>query len=141
MNQPLVPQKSLPLPKPIEKPIAQYMMKQIATFTRIFPATAPAFFMRESPISSIANPACMNSTSVAVTTTQMALAAMSVLDDGSPPGGPSAIAAMAGAASTNSTAHTGTSRSDLNRMHTLLSQGDMGAAAAPTDGVDVPAGP
>ena len=37
---------------------------------RIFATPVPAFFMREKPISSMANPACMNSTSTAATTTQ-----------------------------------------------------------------------
>ena len=39
-------------------------------FVRIFATPVPAFFMREKPISSMANPACMKSTSTAATTTQ-----------------------------------------------------------------------
>ena len=40
----------------------------------ILPATAPAFFMRDRPISSIANPACMNNTRMAASTTHIWLA-------------------------------------------------------------------
>ncbi len=44
---------------------------------RIFPITAPEFFIRDSPTSSIANPACMNRTRVAPTKTRSVLIAMS----------------------------------------------------------------
>ena len=37
---------------------------------RIFATPVPAFLAREKPISSIAKPACMNSTSTAAMTTQ-----------------------------------------------------------------------
>src|SRR5689334_24801109 len=40
------------------------------------PAMWPAFFIRVRPASRKANPACMNMTSTAVTTTQIVLAAM-----------------------------------------------------------------
>jgi len=49
-------------------------MPKIKTF---LPAMCPAFFMRVSPASRNAKPACMNITRTAVTTTQMVLAAMS----------------------------------------------------------------
>src|SRR5436853_4797386 len=42
-----------------------------------FPAMWPAFFIRVSPASRKAKPACMNITSTAVTTTQIVLAAIS----------------------------------------------------------------
>src|SRR6476660_9942394 len=47
-------------------------MPKIRTF---LPAMCPAFFMRVSPASRNAKPACMNMTSTAVTTTQMVDAA------------------------------------------------------------------
>ena len=77
MNQPLDPMKSFPVPKPIAKPTAQNMRNVTDRLMRIFPITAPAFFMRESPTSSIAKPACMNRTRTAATTTQIELIAMS----------------------------------------------------------------
>ena len=75
MNQPLEPMKSLPVPKANEKPTAQNIRNEIDRLMRIFPITAPAFFMRERPTSSIAKPACMNRTRTAATTTQTWLVA------------------------------------------------------------------
>src|SRR5262252_8721920 len=49
-------------------------MAKIRTF---LPAMWPAFFIRVRPASRKANPACMNMTSTAVTTTQIVDAAMS----------------------------------------------------------------
>src|SRR5882724_13222278 len=48
-------------------------MPKISTF---LPAMCPAFFIRVSPASRNANPACMNITSTAVMTTQMVDAAI-----------------------------------------------------------------
>src|SRR6476661_10341694 len=48
-------------------------MPKINTF---LPAMCPAFFIRVRPASRNANPACMNMTRTAVTTTQIVLAAM-----------------------------------------------------------------
>src|SRR5437763_9606904 len=49
-------------------------MPKIRTF---LPAMCPAFFIRVSPASRKAKPACMNMTRTAVMTTQIVLAAMS----------------------------------------------------------------
>src|SRR5262249_23712585 len=78
---------------------------------------APAFFIRERPISSIAKPACMNRTSTAVITTHIVLlvVARSVTDG-------VAAEASAGTASTSSAA-SGRSRRGRNRMDTLLGPG------------------
>src|SRR5207237_10734118 len=56
-------------------------MPKMSTF---LPAMWPAFFIRVNPASRNANPACMNITSTAVTTTQIVLAATSrsLLDTG-----------------------------------------------------------
>ena len=48
-------------------------MAAIERLVRIFATPVPAFFMREKPISSIAKPACMKSTSTAASTTHMVL--------------------------------------------------------------------
>ena len=71
MNHPPEPAKPLPVAKASEKPTAQNIRNEMARLMTIFPATAPAFFMRERPISSIAKPACMNSTRIAATTTHI----------------------------------------------------------------------
>ena len=81
MNQPLEPMKSLPVPKANEKPIAQNIRKLIDRLMRIFPITAPAFFMRERPTSSMAKPACMNRTRTAAKNTRRVLIAMSGVAD------------------------------------------------------------
>ena len=46
-------------------------MAAIDRLVKIFATPVPAFFMREKPISSMANPACMNRTSTAATITHM----------------------------------------------------------------------
>jgi hypothetical protein len=48
-------------------------MAAIDRLVRIFATPVPAFFAREKPISSMANPACMNRTSTAAITTQRVL--------------------------------------------------------------------
>ena len=78
---------------------------------RIFPITAPAFFMRESPTSSIANPACMKRTRTAAKKTKVVLTAMS----GSVTS--SWAAARAGTSSSITATSTGTSRNDLKRIY------------------------
>ena len=45
-------------------------------FTTIFATTVPTFFMRAKPTSSMAKPACMNSTKHAATTTHTVSAAI-----------------------------------------------------------------
>ena len=73
MNQPLEPMKSFPVPNASENPTAQNIRNAIDTLMRIFPITAPAFFMRDSPTSSIANPACMKRTRTAAMNTKVVL--------------------------------------------------------------------
>ena len=51
-------------------------MEQIAKMRTFFAATCPTFFILVSPASRNANPACMNITRIAATTTQIVLAAM-----------------------------------------------------------------
>src|ERR687886_1684704 len=53
-------------------------MSPMPMFARIFATTLPTFFMREKPTSSIANPACMNSTSIAATITHMVSTATAI---------------------------------------------------------------
>ncbi len=48
-------------------------MAAIERFVRILATPVPAFLPRENPISSIAKPACINSTSTAAMTTHMVL--------------------------------------------------------------------
>src|SRR5205809_2171532 len=50
-------------------------MEQTPKMRTFFAAMCPAFFMRVRPASRKAKPACMNITRIAVTTTQMVLAA------------------------------------------------------------------
>ena len=50
-------------------------MAAIERFVRIFATPVPAFFEREKPISSMAKPACMNSTSTAAKNTSIVLSA------------------------------------------------------------------
>ena len=78
---------------------------------RIFPITAPAFFMRESPTSSIAKPACMKRTRTAAKKTNVVLTAMSVAVTSS------WAAARAGTSSSSTATSAGTSRNDLNRIY------------------------
>ena len=59
------------------KPTAQHTIAAIEKFARIFATTVPAFLPREKPISRNAKPACMNITSRAATSTQIALIASS----------------------------------------------------------------
>ena len=62
---------ALPVPKVMAKPTAQNSRAAMARLTRIFATTLPTFFIREKPTSSIANPACMNSTSTAAMITHI----------------------------------------------------------------------
>ena len=103
--------KSLPVPNPMANPIAQNIRKAIERLMRIFPITAPEFFIRDSPTSSIANPACMNRTRVAPMNTRSELTAMSV-GVGLP-----CERANAGTSSSITAASTGTSRNDLKRIY------------------------
>src|SRR5436309_15871485 len=52
-------------------------MERSAKISTFLPAMCAAFFIRVSPASRKAKPACMNITSTAVTTTQIVLAAIS----------------------------------------------------------------
>src|SRR5215208_6925330 len=88
---------ALPVPKAIAKPTAQNNSAAIARLTRILATTLPTFFIREKPTSSIANPACMNSTSTAATTTHM----VSIASERSLTVGPSCASARPGRASTS----------------------------------------
>ena len=103
--------KSLPVPKASEKPTAQNIRKAIDTLMRIFPITAPAFFMRDSPTSSIANPACMKRTRTAAMNTNVVLTAMSVGVTSS------CAAARAGTSSSSTATRAGTSRNGLKRIY------------------------
>ena len=103
--------KSLPVPKPMAKPMAQNIRNEIDRLMRIFPITAPAFFMRDRPTSSIAKPACMNRTRIAATTTQIELIAMSC-------GVTSCAAARPGTSSSITATSAGTNRNGL-RTHLL----------------------
>src|SRR5256885_11235034 len=76
---------------------------------RIFATPAPAFFIREKPISRNAKPACMNITSTPATITQVVLTADVVSDSV----GPSAAPATAGKASM---AHTAPQRASTARL-------------------------
>src|SRR5919201_397125 len=60
-----------PPEKPSANPTAQKTTAQIEKFIRILATTVPTFFWREKPISKNANPACMNITRIAATTTQI----------------------------------------------------------------------
>src|SRR5919204_272257 len=58
-----------PLPKPNANPTAQKTTAQMEKFITTLATTVPTFFCREKPISRKANPACMNMTRIAATTT------------------------------------------------------------------------
>src|ERR1043166_3504523 len=75
-KKPCVPITLLPSPKAIANPNAQYTSEQTPKIKTFLPAMCAAFFIRVSPASRNANPACMNITSTAATTTQIVLAAM-----------------------------------------------------------------
>jgi hypothetical protein len=75
-NQPEEPTRLLPSPKAIANPNAQNITRAIERLTRVFAMIAPAFFMRESPVSNMAKPACMNSTRTAAMTTHNVLMAL-----------------------------------------------------------------
>src|SRR5487761_1413466 len=62
-------------PKAKANPQIQYTIELMLRLTMILATTVPTFFMRVKPTSSMAKPACMNSTSSAATTTQMVSAA------------------------------------------------------------------
>ena len=141
MNQPLEPDEVVAGAEADREADRPEHEEVIDRLMRIFPITAPAFFMRDSPTSSIAKPACMNRTRIAATTIQIELTPTSAPDAGSPPAGPAATAASAGADNTSTSAQSGTSRSDLNRMHALLSAGAFAVPAVPARGAGVPAGP
>jgi hypothetical protein len=70
LNSPLELPKYLPLPNASANPQIHHMNAAIEKLVRILATIVPAFFPREKPISSRANPACMKITSVAATTTQ-----------------------------------------------------------------------
>src|SRR5262249_27241527 len=57
----------------------KYTSEQTAKISTFLPAMWPAFFIRVRPASRNAKPACMNITRIAVTTTQMVLAAINRL--------------------------------------------------------------
>src|SRR5437764_6094738 len=59
-----------PAPKAKPKPTAQYAIELTLRLVTTLATTVPTFFMRLKPTSSIANPACMNITKQAATTTQ-----------------------------------------------------------------------
>src|SRR5918911_4796461 len=94
-NQPCVPAMAPAPPKASANPTAQYASELIEKLSRIFATPAPAFFMREKPISSSANPACMNITRTPATITQVVLTLETVSDRV----GPSTADAAAGRAS------------------------------------------
>src|SRR5918998_2319053 len=97
-NQPCVPISALPVPKASAKPTPQKSSAAMARLIRIFATTLPTFFIREKPTSSIANPACMNSTRQAATMTHT----VSIASERSATVGPSCASARAGSASTSS---------------------------------------
>ena len=68
-KKPFVPAISPAPPNASAKPTAQYARAAIEKFVRIFTTPRPAFFAREKPTSRNRNPACMNITSTAATTT------------------------------------------------------------------------
>src|SRR5438874_6105310 len=94
-NQPWVPAIAPAPPNASANPQAQYASEAIEKFMRIFATPAPAFFIREKPISRKANPACMNITSTPATITQVVLTLETVSDRL----GPSAANAAPGTAS------------------------------------------
>src|SRR5829696_5763870 len=96
-NQPSVPTSALPVPKASANPKAQKRSAAIARLTRIFATTLPTFFIRENPTSSIANPACINSTRHAVTITHI----VSIASESSAVEGPFWAKAIPGNTSTN----------------------------------------
>src|SRR3954454_3748159 len=87
-------------PNASAKPTAQYASEAIEKFMSTFATPAPAFFIREKPISSSRNPACMNITRMAATITHVVSTAEAV----SVSVGPSAAAATAGSARATSEA-------------------------------------
>src|SRR5919201_2485985 len=76
-KKPCVPMIPLPSPNASAKPTAQYTSEQIPKMSTFLPAMCAAFFIRVRPASRKANPACMNITSTAATTTQTVFAAIS----------------------------------------------------------------
>src|SRR3954447_23280675 len=82
------------------KPHAQYASDAIEKFISTFATPAPAFFIREKPISSSRKPACMNITRMAATITHV----VSTAEATSVSVGPSAAPATAGSANAASDA-------------------------------------
>src|SRR3954452_24125133 len=76
-KKPAVPLNQPPSPNARPKPTAQYSTEQRPKISTFLPAMWPAFFIRVSPASRKAKPACMNITRTAVMTTQIVDAAMS----------------------------------------------------------------
>ena len=93
-KKPCVPAIAPAPPNASANPHAQYAIEAIEKLSRIFATPAPAFFMREKPISSSAKPACMNITSTPATITQVVL----TLDTVSDRVGPAAAEAAPGTA-------------------------------------------
>jgi hypothetical protein len=83
------------------------MIRAIERLMKILAITAPAFFMRERPVSSIAKPACMKMTRTAASTTQIVL--MAVVIEAS-----SCAAASAGATRSSAIAQIGARRKARN---------------------------
>src|ERR1035437_2368576 len=70
----------LAAPNANANPSSQYTIELMLRLTMILATTVPTFFMRVKPTSSMANPACMKSTSTAATITQTVSAATPAAD-------------------------------------------------------------
>ena len=87
-------------PNASAKPQAHHAIDAIEKLTTIFAIPMPAFFPREKPISRKANPACMNITRTAATSTHVTFSSVTTVSSD----GPSCANAAAGKASVASVA-------------------------------------
>src|SRR5438128_4203114 len=65
----MLKRKALAAPNAMANPTSQYMIEAMLRLTMILATIVPTFFMRAKPTSSMAKPACMNSTRHAATIT------------------------------------------------------------------------